>query len=455
MPADPAKILIVDDEKLLAEGCRRLLQLAGYDATAVFTPEEGLRLAADRSFAIILVDYQMPGMTGLEFIAEARQIQPAADLVLMTGNASIDVAVEAMKRGAQDYLAKPFEPDKLLEMVARLQQRRGSLGPKPASGLLFTFNRQPVQIIGASPVMEELFALLLKAAPSESTLLIEGESGTGKELFARALHAFSRRKNRPFIAMDTGALVESLFESELFGHVKGSFTGAIATKHGAFELANGGTFFFDEIGNISLNIQAKLLRAIQEKEIRRIGSTQSIAVNVRVIAATNRELRTAVAAGEFREDLYYRLSVIPIRLPSLRERRDDIPLLLDHFIKKHNLRRRHQPIERVSEAVRELFQRYPWPGNIRELENVIERAAVIEEGREIDLRSLPPHLQSWSASDRDGEANDEGSLAEMEKRHILHSLQKHDYNISRCAKTLGIDRKTLYDKIRKYQIQLP
>ena len=455
MPAEPARILIVDDEKLLAEGCRRLLQIAGYEATAVFTPEEGLRAAAAQPFAIILVDYQMPGMTGLEFIAEARQIQPASDLVLMTGNASIDVAVAAMKMGAQDYLAKPFEPDKLLELVGRLQQRRGSLGPEAASGLLFTFNRQPVHIIGASRVMQDLFTLLLKAAPSESTLLIEGESGTGKELFARALHTFSRRKNKPFIAMDTGALVESLFESELFGHVKGSFTGAVATKHGAFELANGGTFFFDEIGNISLNIQAKLLRAIQEKEIRRVGSTQSIPVNARVIAATNRDLRAAIDAGDFREDLYYRLSVIPIQLPPLRERREDIPLLLDHFIKKHNLRRRHQPVERVSDAVMELFERYPWPGNIRELENVIERAAVVEESREISLNSLPPHLQSWSDGDRSGDENTGGSLAEMEKRHILHSLKRHDYNISRCARYLGIDRKTLYEKIRKYQIQLP
>ena len=453
MTGHPAKILIIDDEDLLREGCRRLLQMAGYAAAAAGDPAEGLRMATAERYDIVFVDYQMPGMTGIELIAQMQQISPATDMVMMTGYASIDMAVEAMKTGAQDYLAKPFEADKMLEIVRRLLQRRGSLGPSSENQLSFEHSGHPVQIIGASPAMTQLFSLLLKAAPTDSTVLIQGESGTGKEMVAKAIHAFSKRKNKPFFAMDCGSLVESLFESELFGHVKGSFTGAIATKHGAFELAHGGTFFFDEIGNISLNVQAKILRTIQEREIRRIGSTLTIPVNVRVIAATNLDLQQAVAQGQFREDLFYRLSVIPIHLPPLRERREDIPRLLDHFIEKHNQRRRHKPIEGISAQVQELFMAYSWPGNIRELENVIERAAVVEDGSEISINSLPPNLKKMAGSI--GSTPALNSLAEAEKSHILKSLQNHDWNISQSAKSLGIDRKTLYDKIRKYELPIP
>ncbi|HNW59444.1 MAG TPA: sigma-54 dependent transcriptional regulator [bacterium] len=447
-------ILIVDDEDLLREGCRRLLEISGYKVATAADAETGLQLAASGAFEIVFVDFRMPGMTGLEFIRRMQETSPATDVVMMTGYASIEMAVEAMKNGARDYISKPFEAEQLLTIVSRLEQRRQNPAPPPAHELAFVLNGKAIKIIGGGEVMQELFSLVRKVAPTDSTVLIEGESGTGKELIARAIHALSHRKNRPFFTMDCGSLVESLFESELFGHVKGSFTGATATKHGALELAHGGTFFFDEIGNISLNVQAKILRAIQEREIRRIGSTQTIPVDVRVIAATNLDLRAAVAAGQFREDLYYRLSVIPIRLPPLRERPEDIALLLDHFIQKHKKRRQHHPIDQIAPEVMELFQRYGWPGNIRELENVIERASVIEESNELRLQSLPPQLRHFAGQQEAPGKEEAQSLASMEKEHIRKVLIECAGNISRAARLLGIDRKTLYDKIRRYDLSV-
>ncbi|HOT97128.1 MAG TPA: sigma-54 dependent transcriptional regulator [bacterium] len=452
MKAETLKILIIDDEDLLREGCRRLLEMAGYEVATAADAEEGLQKAASGAFGIVFVDFRMPGMTGIEFIRRMQESSPTTDVVMMTGYASIEMAVEAMKNGARDYISKPFEAEQLLEIVSRLARRHAPPASQPAGELDFTLQGKSIRIIGRVEAMQELFALVRKVAPTDSTVLIEGESGTGKEMIARAIHALSNRKNKPFYAMDCGSLVESLFESELFGHVKGSFTGATATKHGALELAHGGTFFFDEIGNISLNVQAKVLRAIQEKEIRRIGSTQTIPVDVRVIAATNRDLRAAVAAGEFREDLYYRLSVIPIRLPPLRERVQDIDILLDHFIQKHNKRRQQNPIEKISPEVLDLFRRYPWPGNIRELENVIERAAVIEAGTELRLHSLPPHLRSFPGQQEPAGPTEPRSLVDVEKDHIRKTLERCRGNISHAARLLGIDRKTLYEKIRRYDL---
>ena len=448
------KILIVDDEELLREGCRRLLEMSGYTVRTAGEADSGLRLAATDAFEIAFVDFRMPGMSGIDFIRRMQEISPSTDVVMMTGYASIEMAVEAMKNGARDYVAKPFEAEQILEIVRKLLQNRQAPRAPAEEGFSFIFNSRPLQIIGAGGRMQELFALIRKVAPTESTVLIQGESGTGKELVAKAIHALSPRQHKAFFAMDCGSLVESLFESELFGHVKGSFTGATATKHGAFELAHGGTFFFDEIGNISLNVQAKILRAIQEREIRRIGSAQTIPVDVRVIAATNLDLKSAVKTGQFREDLYYRLSVIPISLPPLRERSEDIDTLVDYFIRKHNKRRRFNPIEKIAAPVRDLFLRYHWPGNVRELENLIERAAVIEESTELTVQSLPPHLQLYG--EQTGEAEDAGSLslAEVEKEHIGRILQREANNISRAARILGIDRKTLYDKIRRYNLNL-
>jgi DNA-binding NtrC family response regulator len=445
-------ILLIDDDDVLRDACRRLLENDNLEVTATSDPAHGLELAKQQFYPLALVDFRMPGMTGLEFIQGMTVASPQTNVILMTGYATIEMAVEAIKMGARDYIGKPFEPEALLQMIHRIADELPLSGPTDQEDLTFSFNGRPIRIIGTSPIMQNVFELVKKVAPTETTVLIQGESGTGKEMVAKAIHAFSRRSTFPFIAMDCGTLVESLFESELFGHIKGSFTGATATKHGAFELAEGGTFFFDEIGNISLNVQAKILRAIQEKEIRRVGATQSIIIDTRVIAATNLDLQKAASQGLFRQDLYYRLSVIPIHLPALRERKEDIPLLVDHFIKKLGLRRRRTPLTCISPEAQQALIQYNWPGNIRELENVLERASVVEDTDCIELRSLPLHLLHIPTNPESAENAGYLSLDELEKKHVAQVLSDHKHNISQTAKVLGIDRKTLYQKLKKYNL---
>jgi len=439
-------ILLIDDNDNFRNSFCLLLNNAGYKVDTALNADDGLKLARTGNYKIAFVDYNLPGMNGIELLRKLKEENPDLDIVIITGYASLKMAVEAGRIGAYDYLAKPFDPEILFQLIQKIINKNTPLPDNERTSFNIDFNGSPVSIIGKSAKMQNIFDLINKIAPAESTVLILGESGTGKELIARAIHAKSKRAKKPFFAMDCGSLVESLFESELFGHTRGSFTGAHATKHGAFELANKGTFFFDEIGNISLNVQAKILRAIQEKEIRRVGDTSTIKVDVRVIAATNIDLKQAVDEGNFREDLYYRISVIPIKLPSLRERKKDIPVLVDHFIKKHNSRRRGRDIYSISDEALKAITEYNWPGNIRELENVIERAIVIEESSIIGLKSLPAYIQSLG-----GEGCREiFSLADMEKFHIKKILKFTDRNISKAAKLLEIDRKTLYEKIRRY-----
>ena len=449
--SSPIKILIVDDNDTIRNSCENLLKESGYDVTATAQPRQGLMFAEAEPFSIIFVDYKMPEMNGIEFVKKIKEKRPNTDVVMITGYATIEMAVEAIRLGAYDYIQKPFTSEKILAVVNKIIEKKHIFEMPGAQELRMDFDGKPIQILGKSKKINELFHIIKKVAPTDSTVLVLGESGTGKELVAKAIHSNSQRREQAFYAMDCGSLVESLFESELFGHVKGSFTGASATKHGAFELANSGTFFFDEIGNISLNVQAKILRAIQEREIRRVGGTETIPVDVRVIAATNLDLRRSVENGTFREDLYYRLSVIPIHLPPLRDRKDDIPLLVDHFMQKHSTRRQKQPIQSISDAALNALKQYFWPGNIRELENVIERALIIEDSTIITLGSLPTHIRSLGST----VAQDEQqvlSLAEIEKQHIEHVLRLTKRNISKSAKLLNIDRKTLYDKIRKFNL---
>ncbi len=457
MPVDSnnahLSILLVDDDDVLRDACRRLLEADQLEVEATADPSHALQLAEQKLYPLALVDFRMPGMTGIEFIQQMRIKSPHTRVILMTGYATIEMAVEAIKMGARDYIAKPFEPDSLLQMIHRIAAEIPMSIFDDQDDLEFNFNGRPICIIGKSPAMKSVFALVKKAAPTETTVLLQGESGTGKELVAKAIHAFSARADHPFIAMDCGTLVESLIESELFGHIKGSFTGATATKHGAFELAEGGTFFFDEIGNISLNVQAKFLRAIQEKEIRRVGATQSVKIDVRLVAATNLDLAQAVRQGQFRDDLYYRLSVIPIVLPALRERKEDIPLLVNNFLQKYNLRRHRPALVAVSPQVEEALLQYDWPGNIRELENVLERAAVVEETDCIQWHSLPLHLQQNKSISDTIDHTPSMTLEEMEKQHIDRVLQEQQHNISQTAKVLGVDRKTLYQKIKKYNLE--
>jgi DNA-binding NtrC family response regulator len=448
MAESKLRILLIDDDYVLRSACENILTEAGYEVVSGRNAEEGLRHLKEGHFDIAITDYHMPSMNGLEFMRVIRSTSPQTDVIMITGYATIEMAVEAMRYGAFDYIQKPFNPDQLLSTVKSLVQKREKIGKTGYSELKFEFDNETISIIGKSRRMQDVFRIVEKVAPTDSTVLILGESGTGKELIARAIHAFSNRHEAPFLAIDCGSLVETLFESELFGHVRGSFTGATDTKHGSFELADGGTFFFDEIGNISLNVQAKILRAIQEREIRRVGGAETIKVDVRVIAATHMDLKAAVTEGIFREDLYYRLSVIPIQLPPLRDRREDIPLLLDHFLQRHNLRRNKKPITSIEDEALDILIHYDWPGNIRELQNVIERAVVIEESDRISVKSLPSYLRS----ERDQDSQEIQSMVQMEKQHIAKTLDHTHWNISQAAKLLGIDRKTLYDKIKRYNL---
>ncbi|MBN2012214.1 sigma-54-dependent Fis family transcriptional regulator [candidate division KSB1 bacterium] len=450
MITNKLNILVVDDEHVIREGCKQILENEGHIVTLASNGFEALELFKQHTYDIAFVDFKMPQMNGLELLQRVKQFSLSTEIVIITAYGTIETAVDAMRAGAYDYVPKPFTPQAIRQVVGKIIEKSRILGSAATSTTAIEFNESGDKIIGLSPKMQEIYALIRKVAPTDSTVLISGESGTGKELIAKAIHHNSLRNAKPFMTVDCGSLVETLFESELFGHVKGSFTGAVTTKHGSFELAHKGTFFFDEISNISLSIQAKILRAIQEKEIRRVGSTDTIKVDVRVIAATNLDLRNQVEQGTFREDLFYRLSVIPVHLPPLRERRDDIMPLAMHFLEKYNQRRKRN-IDSLSNEVQDRLMNYNWPGNVRELENVIERAVVIEDSHHISMTSLPSHLRDISTPQADAPFEIR-TLAQLERDHIARTLEATEWNRSKTAKLLGIDRKTLYDKIKRYGI---
>ena len=450
MPQNDFKILVVDDDESIRLSFKLLLNKEGLESVIVESGKKSLEILAVQKFELAFVDLKMPEVGGLEVLKVIKEKSPTTHVVIITGFGTVNSAVEAMKYGASDFIQKPFMPDTIRQIIKKYRIKNTSSGKSKIKQLQFSRDGKIDTIIGTSPKMTDVYNLVLKVAPTDSTVLINGETGTGKELIAKAIHFNSNRKDKPFLTVDCSSLVETLFESELFGHVKGSFTGAIATKHGSFELANGGTFFFDEIGNISLNIQAKILRAIQEKEIKRVGATETIKVDVRVLAATNKDLRLAVQDGSFREDLYYRLSVIPIQLPGLFEREEDIMPLANHFLEKYNQKRK-KTLTGFSKKVQEIFLIYNWPGNVRELENVIERAVVIEDENMITLSSLPSHISESTKSKISGISNIK-SLEELEKEHIVEVLENTNWNRSKSARILGIDRKTLYDKLKRYHI---
>lgn len=451
MPSHLLKILVVDDDESIRISFKQVLAKDGHQATIVESGNLALEQVKKNQFDLAFIDLKMPGIDGIELLKQIRNLSPKTDVVIITGFGTVATAVEAMKFGAYDYIQKPFPVETIRQVINKIVEKKNILKDASTKQLKFDRNGQIETIIGESPRMLEVYDLVQKVAPTDSTVLITGETGTGKELIAKAIHFNSLRKNKPFLTVDCSSLVETLFESELFGHVKGSFTGAIATKHGSFELANGGSFFFDEIGNISLNIQAKILRAIQEREIKRVGATETIKVDVRVIAATNTNLRQLVENGTFREDLFYRISVIPIHLPPLRERKEDIIPLAKHFLDKYN-QRRSKALKGFSSRAKEIFLNYNWQGNVRELENVVERAVVIEDADEITVASLPPHIRG---AENQSEPTDQEikSLGQLEKEHIIRTLKATDGNRSKTARLLGIDRKTLYDKIKRYGIE--
>lgn len=435
------KILIVDDEKRQREILELILTSEGYRANVAASGEAALRMVKNEHFDLVLTDLKMGGMSGLELMKNLTQVDSSIIVILMTAHGSIDSAKEAIRHGAFDYLEKPLDQVRLLAVISQ------------ALGRLNTLDGE---IIGQSEQMERLKKLILKVAASDETVLIRGESGTGKELIAKALHKNSPRVGQTFQAVNCAAINENLLESELFGHEKGSFTGAYAEKKGLFEMADKGTLFLDEIGELNVNLQAKLLRALQEGEIQRVGATKTIKIDVRVVTATNRDLEAMVKDGKFREDLYYRLNVIPVEVPPLRSRRGDILVLAEYFLKKQI--RGSQPAFKFSPEALRLLQNYTWPGNVRQLESAIKRAVLLCEGDRIEVEDLP--LEIRQATDRSVEFHfklpPEGiSFEEVERSLIIQAMDQTDWNITRAAKLLGLTFRTLQYRLEKFNLRRP
>jgi DNA-binding NtrC family response regulator len=454
------RILIVDDEEVIRKNCSRIFDRAGYLAETADNGREALIKISSGDFDIVLADLVMPELDGISLLKEIVKYHPKVDVVLFTGFGTVDSAVEAMKIGAADYVPKPFTPPELLSRVDAVRRKReeeaGAEIPEEALGI--------ETIIGASPRMQEVFQLIRKAAPTNSTVLITGESGTGKELIARAIHNLSRRRNEKFVAVDCSALPRELLESELFGHVKGSFTGAIDTKKGLFEVADKGTMFVDEVGDVSEALQGKFLRVLQEREFKPVGGTAGKTIDVRFIFATNKDLKALVAENRFREDLFYRIYVFPIPVPPLRERPEDISALASHFLKKYAPEPGRTVFTISSEAV-ELLRRYEWPGNVRQLENVIQRMVVLAESNVLTRKHLPGEIQQ-ALREREHPAPTsveelkvlkkkvKSELVEaIERRFVLNALEQNGWNVTRAAKSVQMQRTNFHALMRKLDIR--
>ncbi|HEX8697271.1 MAG TPA: sigma-54 dependent transcriptional regulator [Myxococcaceae bacterium] len=449
-------VLVVDDKENMLKLFSRILGDA-YTVTTAADGERALSLLASREFDVVVTDIQMPGADGFAVLREVKRRAPATEVVLITAYASVPKAVEAMREGAYDYLAKPFDPDEVALVVARALERRRQR--REAEGLKERLAAAPDfhGLLGTSPAMRQAYALLSQGAARDFTMLLTGETGTGKELAARAVHAESTRKSGPFVAVNCGALPAELVESELFGHAKGAFTGATAAKVGLFEEASGGTLFLDEIGDLPLAVQVKLNRALQEKEVRRVGTTTPVKVDARVVAATHRDLQAEVAAGRFREDLFYRLNVFTVRMPALRERREDIALLAMHF-----LSRAGRPLEGFTPEALRALTGFAWPGNVRQLENAVARAAAVTQGPRIQLEDLPPELGRAPGS---GSLPAE-SLATMPYREAVDSardavsrdyltalMQEFGGNVTHAAERAGMERESLHRLLKRYGVR--
>jgi DNA-binding NtrC family response regulator len=456
--ARAGSILVIDDEEIMREILEALLTPEGYDVRLASNGAEGLELARGLPFDAAIVDVMMPGMDGLAVLDELKKIDDDLAVVMVTAYASVDTAVDAMKRGALDYITKPFKNDEVLLVLRNAVERRRLVTENRSlrQNLQERYHRFD-NIIGKSPEMRRVFDLIIQAAPSRSTILIEGESGTGKELIARAIHTHSARSDRSFVTVNSGNLPPDLLESNLFGHVKGAFTGAVYPKKGLFEIADRGSIFFDEIGNVPLETQPKLLRVIQEREFMRLGGVETIKVDVRIIAATNIDLQKMMQDGLFREDLFYRLHVITIHLPPLRERKDDIPLLVQHFLQKYGEENGKPGLEIAPDAL-DLLGDYEWPGNVRELENVIERAAVLTQGTRIGPAMIPEQVRRSPAFQiphitvpPDG-LSLKDVVTNFEKRLIESTLESAGGVQKRAAELLRIKPTTLNEMIKRYEI---
>jgi two-component system, NtrC family, response regulator HydG len=443
----PMRILVVDDEEIVRDSLRSWFEMEGYFVGVAPGGKEALALMAESAWDLFILDVKMPGMDGLELQRRIREAFPRAVIIIMTAYASVDSAVQAMKEGAHDYVSKPFDPDDLERVVRNALARRDleeeNLRLKANIEQMWHFD----EIVGRSAPIKEVLDLIRSVAETDSTVLVRGESGTGKELVARAIHAHSRRRYMPIVIVNCGALPDGVVESELFGHERGAFTGAQYQRKGKFELADGGSIFLDEIGDVSAKTQMVLLRVLDERKITRVGGNRTIPVDFRMIAATNRDLEAMVAEGIFREDLYYRLNVVTVRMPSLRERKEDIPLLAEHFLERFVRAMSRPPLIFAPEAM-DLLVRHDWPGNVRELQNAVERAVVICRGGRIEPSDLP-----FAAAPPAGPGG--RTLADAERGHVEAVLRETNWNISQAARALDIDRVTLYNKIRRYGLQRP
>jgi DNA-binding NtrC family response regulator len=442
-----ARVLVVDDDAISCQLLGEVLQQDGLPVLSATDPYDALERVRREPVDLAILDMRMPQMNGFELMRRLREYAPELPVIIMTAFGSIDTAVEAISSGAVDYVSKPMNVEEIRAAVRRvLERQREARAPLSGGG------EEPAGMVGRTPAMVEVYKTIARAAPGLSTVLILGESGTGKELVARAIHRHSPRRDRQFVAVDCTALTETLLESELFGHVKGSFTGAVHDVPGLFAEADGGTIFLDEIGEITPPLQAKLLRVLQEHEVRPVGGSQWRAVDVRVVAATNRDLAGAVNDGQFREDLYYRLKVVTIQLPPLRERREDIPLLVDHLVRRAGVQC-GRPVSAVSDAALAALRIYDWPGNVRELSHVLERSVALAHDAVIGIDDLPPELRGAPATSTPGDLiGDSPTLEELKKRYIRRVLERSGGNISRAAAILGLERRSLYRMLQRYRI---
>jgi DNA-binding NtrC family response regulator len=449
-PRPVARILIVDDDDELRATLSSRFDRLGMAVTAASSGEEALAAAGKGRFDVALFDVNLPGMSGIELLGKFRELHPEAEALMLTAHGSIETAVQAMKCGAYDFVTKPFRLAEL-EVLVNKALEKSQLARRERQWVRQASRESPRhQLIGSSPAIRKIAALVERVAGTEATVLIRGPSGTGKEVVARMLHAGSPRRDRPMVTINCAALQETLLESELFGHEKGSFTGAQQSKPGLVEVAEGGTLFIDEIGEMAAGLQAKLLRVLEDGHYRRVGSTVELHADVRVVAATNRCLEDEIARGKFRDDLYYRLNVITINLPPLRERRGDVPELVEYFLTTRPVGPTHR---RIDPEALEALVRYDWPGNVRELANVLERAQILAEGDVITLDDLPENLITYTPGDDGADEGDAQQLHEVQRRHILAVLREAKGNKVHAAKALGVSRRALYRLLDKYRLR--
>lgn len=457
-----ARILVIDDEAVVCASCKRILSELGFEVRCQQNPREGLRDAVSGNYDLILLDIVMPQMEGLEVLAAVKDAGVTSEVVMITGYATVETAVEAMKQGAADFLSKPFTPDELEIVVRKVLECSAVFRENLALRRELHLNQGLEGIIGESRCMEKVFSVIKRVAPTDGTVLITGASGTGKEMVARAIHRLSRRSEQPFVACDCGSLAPTLLESELFGHVRGAFSGAISTKSGLFGAADQGTLFLDEVANISLETQGKLLRAIETRRIKKVGDTAEREVNIRLIAATNRDLEKRVSGGTFREDLWYRLNVVPLYLPPLEERTGDIPKLAMIFLERFR-RKNDVMVSGFTSAAMRVMESYRWPGNVRELKNIVERLAILCDHERVEPRHLPPELgeapmvstvtdlpRLWEEFKELKQQVRDAAVRDLERRFLVDALQRSGGNVTQSAEDIGMQRTNFHALMRKH-----